>query len=56
MMLSNFNVEITNPDDTFVDTHILKEKNTIFLELVKAVPDAIEQNTQDNLEENATPK
>tara|TARA_R110002074_G_scaffold58331_1_gene142981 strand:- start:696 stop:2822 length:2127 start_codon:yes stop_codon:yes gene_type:complete len=52
MFLSNFNVEITNPDDTFVDTHILKEKNTIFLELVKAVPDAIEQNTQDNLEEN----
>ena len=52
MFLSNFNVEITNPDDTFVDTHILKEKNTIFLELLKAVPDAIEQNTQQNLEEN----
>ena len=52
MMLSDFNVEVTNPDDSFVDPHILQPRNTIFLEVVKSIPPAIEQNIINNLEKN----
>lgn len=52
MMLSDFNVEITNPDDTFVDPHILQPKNTVFLELVKGTKPIIEKNIDETVEQN----
>ena len=52
MMLSDFNIEITNPDNTFVDSHILQNKNCIFLEVTKGTPPEIQQNIDNNLKEN----
>ena len=52
MMLSDFNVEITNPDNTFVDSHILQEKNCIFLEVIKGTPPNIQKNIENNLKLN----
>jgi len=52
MMLSDFNIEITNPDNSFVDGHILQEKNCVFLEVVKGTPPDISKNIQNNLKEN----
>ena len=52
MMLSDFNVEITNPDNSFVDTHILQEKNCVFLEVLKGTPSEVQKNIQNNLKEN----
>ena len=34
---SNFQVTIRNPDRTLVDNHILQPKNTVFIEVVKAI-------------------
>ena len=51
-MLSDFNIEITNPDNSFVDSHILQEKNCIFLEVVKGTPPNIQKNIEDNLKQN----
>lgn len=36
-LLSNFQVTIRNPDRTLVDNHILQPKNTVFIEVVKAI-------------------
>ena len=52
MMLSDFNIEITNPDNSFVDSHILQEKNCIFLEVIKGTPPNIQQNINNSLKEN----
>ena len=34
-MLSNFSVQVRNPDRSFIDSHILQNDNTIFVEVVK---------------------
>ena len=36
-LLSNFKVTIRNPDRSLVDNHILQPKNTVFIEVVKAI-------------------
>ncbi len=36
MMISDLQVRILNPDRTPVDEHVLNEKNTVFLEVVKS--------------------
>ncbi len=52
MMLSDFNIEITNPDNSFVDSHILQEKNCVFLEVIKGTPPNIQKNIENNSKEN----
>ena len=37
-LLSNFKIQITNPDNELVDPTILREKNTLFVEILKAIP------------------
>jgi hypothetical protein len=34
-MLSNFRVQVLNPDRTYTAEHILQERNTVFIEIVK---------------------
>jgi len=34
-MLSNLNIKVRNPNGTFVDLQVLKEKNAVFIEIVK---------------------
>ena len=36
IMLSEFNIAIRNPDRTLVSSHILQQKNSVFIEVVKA--------------------
>ena len=37
-MLSNFKVQVLNPDNSFVNPTILAEKNSVFVEIVKSFP------------------
>jgi len=34
-MLSNFQVRVLNPDRSNVDPHVLQDKNTVFIEVIK---------------------
>ena len=34
-MLSNFKVQVLNPDNSLVDPTVLAEKNTVFVEILK---------------------
>jgi len=36
-LLSNLNVSVLNPDRSFVSSNILQDKNTIFVEVIKAI-------------------
>lgn len=37
-MLNNLSIKVRNPDGSFVDNSILKEKNTVFIEIQRAAP------------------
>ena len=37
IMLSDFNIAIRNPDRSLISSHILQQKNSVFIEVIKAL-------------------